>query len=375
MTRILIALLCFAALSSPAFADTCLNTDKEKYADNDNRSSDYGKCKPAPGAPDNSYNSLSIIGKQMQGMMEREDRSDSRREMSASDRDSLYARDRSDFANSPYSILCEVQACIKKPSPYPNAATTPEQQQAIRDEIAAAKAQGKLLETYGGDAGSLAKKWIGGSDPVANWKQCEVAATLVRAYVNGDGVTPAQKDPAKGFAIARAGCDASCGGTCLELGRIFVAGNDAAPGVDKVLGRKPQEQTVYAYEVAIRNGITAAYRELADINRTKPPRYEGKTYFDLIELDTYSYWINSDTDRRIAYRQYQKCLKADPANLACASGINALLKNVTPNSGYNFTLAGDVTEKDIAFYREYQQKLEALIAAAGNGQAPAAAAP
>ena len=60
MPRVLIALLCCAAFSQSALADTCLNTDKEKYADNGARSSDYGKCKPT--GPDNSYGSVTAIG-------------------------------------------------------------------------------------------------------------------------------------------------------------------------------------------------------------------------------------------------------------------------------------------------------------------------
>lgn len=358
VSRILIALLCFAAFSTSAIADTCLNTDKEKYADNDARSSDYGKCKST--GPDNSYGSVTTIGKQMEGMLQR-NASEPRRQFSAEESSSIRETDRERFATSQYSILCEVEACVDRPMPYPNANTTPEQQQAVREEIKAAIASGKLLETYGD--GSYAKKWVSGSDPVANWKMCEVATTLTQAYVYGKGVTPAQKDPAKGLAIARAGCTASCGGTCLELGRIYAAGDAVAPGVDKILGKNPHDLTVFAFETAIRNGITAAYEPLADLNREMPARYKDKTYFNLVELDTYSYWINSYTDRRLAYRQYQKCLKADPSNLNCARGINLLLKNVTPNRGDAFKLASDVTAEDIAFYAEYQQKLEALLAA------------
>lgn len=365
MLRSLLALLCCTILLPSAFADTCLNTDKEKYADNDVRSSDYGKCKST--GPDNSYGSVTTIGKQMEGILQR-NADEPRRQISAEESSSIRDRDRERFATSPYSILCEVEACVNPPLPYPNAATTPEQQQAIREEIKAAIAAGKLLETYGD--GSYAKKWVSGSDPVANWKMCEVATTLTQAYVHGTSVTPAQKDPAKGLAIARAGCAASCGGTCLELGRIFAAGDSAAPGVDKILGKTPHEQTVFAFETAIRNGITAAYEPLADLNREMPARYKDKTYFNLVELDTDNYWINSYTDRRLAYRQYQKCLKADPANLNCARGINLLLKDETPNRGDAYKLASDITAEDIAFYKDYQQKLEALLSAAQSPAAP-----
>jgi len=366
VSRILIALLCFAAFSTSAFADTCLNTDKEKYADNDPRSSDYGKCKST--GPTDNYGSVTTIGKQMEGILQRNADAPTRRQFSDDERASIHEHDRRQFATSQYSILCEVEACVDEPSPYPNANTTAEQQQAIREEIKAAIAGGKLLETYGDN--SYAKKWVSGSDPVANWKMCEVATTLTQAYVYGNGVAAAQKDPAKGLAIARAGCTANCGGTCLELGRIFAAGDSAAPGVDKILGKTPHDQTVFAFETAIRNGITAAYEPLADLNSGTPARYKGKTYFNLVELDTYSYWINSDTDRRLAYRQYQKCLKAEPANLNCARGINQLLKNVTPDRGDIFKLGNDVTVEDVAFYKDYQQKLEALLAAQ-NGTTPA----
>ncbi len=201
MFRILIALLCCVAFSQSALADTCLNTDKEKYADNDSRSSDYGKCKST--GPDNSYGSVTAIGKQMEGMLQRNAPAP-RRQFTEEESASIYDRDLEKFATGPYSILCEVEACVDKPSPYPNANTTPEQQQAIRVEIKAAITGGKLLETYGDS--SYAKKWVSGSDPVANWKMCEVATALTQAYVYGNGVTPAQKDPAKGLAIARAGC-------------------------------------------------------------------------------------------------------------------------------------------------------------------------
>ncbi|WP_295684336.1 hypothetical protein [uncultured Nevskia sp.] len=366
MSRILIALLCFAAFSTSALADTCLNTDKEKYADNDPRSSDYGKCKST--GPTDNYGSVTTIGKQMEGMLQR-NAPEPRRQFSAEESASIHESDRERFANSQYSILCEVEACVDRPSPYPNANTTPEQQQAVREEIKAAIASGKLLETYGDD--SYAKKWLSGGDPVANWKMCEVATTLTKAYVYGNGVTAAQKNPAKGLAIARAGCTANCGGTCLELGRIFAAGDAVAPGVDKILGKTPHEQTVFAFETAIRNGITAAYEPLADLNSGTPARYKGKTYFNLVEMDSYNYWNNSYTDRRLAYRQYQKCLKADPSNLNCARGINLLLKDVTPNRGDVFKLASDVTNEDISFYKDYQQKLEALLATAQSTPTPA----
>ena len=199
---------------------------------------------------------------------------------------------------------------------------------------------------------------------------CEVAGTLARAHVYGEGVTPAQKDPVKGLAIARAGCAASCGGTCLELGRIFVAGDSAAPGVDKILGKTPHDQTVVALETAIRNGITAAYEPLADLNSGTPARYKGKTYFKLVEMERYSDWNNSCTDRRLVCRQYQKCLKADPSNLNCARGIKLLLKDVTANRGDVFKLANDVTVEDIAFCKDYLQKLEARPAAAQSTAVP-----
>lgn len=368
MLRSLLALLCCAILLPSAFADTCLNTDKQRYADNDPRSYDYGKCQSA--TPTDNYGSLTVIGKQLEGMLQQKDHSDPRLNMSSADRDSLYARDRATFARAEYAILCEVQACVDRPQPYPNAAIPAEQQQAIRSEIRAAIADGQLIARHGDD--SLAKKWVSSSDPAVNWKRCEVATALTRAYVYGNAAGDAGKDPAKGFAIARAGCAASCGGTCYELGRIYAAGDAVAPGVDKVLGKTPHDQTVFAFETAIRNGVTAAYEPLADLNRQMPARYVGKTYFKLAELDSYSYWINSYTDRRLAYRQYQKCLKAEPTNLNCARGINLLLQDVTPNQGYNFELKGDVSLEDIAFYKDYQQKLEALLSAA---QSPATPAP
>jgi hypothetical protein len=367
MTKLLSALLCGIALSGSALADTCLNTDKYKYADNDPRSSDYGKCKPAPGTPDKSYNSLNAIGSQMQGMMQRrEEEKNAENRAREADRESRRA-DVEEWDRNRFKNLQHVTAKSTIPSNYTsnvavyaNAGITPEQQRSIREEIGNAISSKQLLEKYGNEGHENA--WASNADAAKNWKTCEVATQLVRAYVYGNFIDAAQKDPAKGFAIARAGCDAHCGGTCYWLGRIYEDGNDAAPGVDKVLGKQPQTEMLRVYDNAIVNGVTAAYERAARINWVPPERYREKKYFDFSDFEFTYYWYDIGDYRRLAYAQYKRCLDWEPANLACAQGINALVKDTQSN---NYVWRDELKEINadgkIAYYQEYQARLEGLL--------------
>lgn len=368
MKKILPALLCSLALASSAFADTCLNTDKEKYADNDVRSYDYGKCKNT--GPNTNYNSLNAIGSQMQNMMQRRDEEQSASSRaSAADRESRRAEvaewDRTRFSKLKLVLAKDVIPLSMRSDVklYANAQVTPAQAAAVREEIGSAIQQDKLLASY--DDGSYEQPWTSSTDAVKNWKTCEVATQLIRAHVYGDFIKPETRNPAKGFAIARAACDAHCGGGCYWLGRIYEDGNEAAPGVDKVLGHEPQTLTLQAYDNAILNGVTAAYERSASINWQPPERYKDKHYFQLSDFSfDNSYWYDIGDYRRLAYFQYKRCLDVEPANLACAKGINALIKDTQGNAYvWRDELKEINADGKIAWFQEYESKLEGLLKA------------
>lgn len=364
MSRLFAALLCSLVIAGPALADTCLNTDKEKYASNDPRSSDYGKCRSSGGT--NTYGAVGAIGGQLQGILQRNseqtDEDRAYQQQRENNREKVAEWDRNRFKNLKFATA---QATIPsnystKVQAYPNAKITPEQQAAIQDEIAAAIEGKQLLEKYG--SLPLDKPWVSSADPAANWKNCEVATQLVRAYVYGTFVQPNQKNPAKGFAIARAGSDAYCGGTSYWLGRIFEDGDAAAPGVDKVLDKHPQTPILLAYDRAIVNGISAAYERAAKLNWVPLKRYKDETYFDFSEFESYSYWYDIGDYRRLAYAQYKRCLDLEPSNLACARGINALIKDMLADEYvWRHDLVEIKGDGKIDFYKDYQAKLEVAL--------------
>jgi hypothetical protein len=364
MSHRFFALACAGATlltSLNTLADTCLNENKERYASNDARSFDYGKCKS--NTPTDTYGSLSTLGMQLQKMMDKPADSDGHRQMSDAERARLSEWSRNRFNNLKYVMAHEVISSSMRADVgvYANAQTTPAQQTARREEISKAIQQGKLLDY---DDGSYAKPWVSSSDPVKNWKTCEVSTQLIRAYTFGDFVTAEQKDPAKGFAIARSACDAHCGGACFQLGRIYEGGNKVAPGVDKVLGHEPQKLMLQAYDNAILNGVTAAYEREASLNWQPPARYADKSYFSFSDMESFDYWYDIQDYHRLAYAQYKRCLQVDPANLACARGINALIKETQKHSFVWSDLAKDIeTDNKVAWYQDYQTKLEALYKA------------
>lgn len=380
MSRFTALLLCSLALSGAAQADTCLNVDKEKYASNDVRSFDYGKCKPAPGAPDNSYNSLNAIGKQMQGIAERnadrgysdEQRAANLREIRALDAQIQAFKDKQAANRSKikYGASVERGGINYSEYQYQNASIPAEKQQALRQEIGDAIASGKLLETYGSINYADAATWKNSTDPAQRWKNCEVATQLVRAYVFGDFIKPEQKDPAKGYAIAKTGRYQHCGGTSYWLGRILEAGNPLVPGVDKdeneINGGKGVKNAIEtAYDSAILNGYTPAYERMAEMYRLAgPKRFRGKTYFVVTDFASYPYWSDYGWSNEMypMLFQYSKCLELEPANLICARGLASTYADKRKDksddySNYNPELA--------AHYTKYAKELEAKLTQAG----------
>lgn len=367
-----LACLFFIVASGHAAADTCLNVDKDRYASNDVRSFDYGKCKQVRGAPDNSYNSLTAIGKQMQGMMERREAeggfSDEQR--------AAYRRAAAEFTGQQNARRSHVKlgASIELGGTdyaswtYETRPVSDDQKQAIRQEVGDAIASGKLIEIYGATDYANAETWKGGEAAV-RWKHCEVATQLVRAYAYGDFVEPAQKNPAKGLAIAQTGLTQRCGGTAYWLGRIYEDGDNAVKGVDKTEAVDDGKSIKYAieraYDIAILNGFTPAYERMAEMYRVGgPTRFRGKTYFVLAEMESYPYWskIGKSDERFLMLMQFSKCMEADRTSLICARGLKATYADERRN-----VLDGYTTyNKDMAaYYTTYVGQLEALLEKAG----------
>lgn len=355
-----------------AAAETCLNTDKEKYASNDVRSFDYGKCKTVRGAPDNRYNSLNAIGKQMQGMMERreEDGGLSDEQRAAYKRSELefIGRQTARRAQVKFGAAVELSNIDYAKWTYDARPVSDEQKQAIRQEIGDAIASGKLIESFGGKDYANAETWTGG-EAAARWKTCEVATQLVRAYVYGDFVEPAQMNPATGLAIAQAGERQHCGGTAYWLGRIYEDGDKAVKGVDKQAavdeGKSIKSAISDAYDTAILNGYTPAYERMAEMYRLGgPARYRGKTYFVMADFESYAYWLksNGSDERFMMLMQFRKCMEADATSLVCARGLKTMYADDKRNvldgyTTYNKELA--------AYYADYVGKLEGLLSKAG----------
>lgn len=371
-TRFFIALAVYLGSSTCVLADTCLNNDKEKYASNDVRSFDYGKCKPARGTPNNSYSSLNAIGKQLQGMMDRREEDGGYSE----EKRAAYRRAEAEFINGQnarrrlvkFGASVELSNVDTAKWTYEIRPVTEEQKQAIRQEIGDAIASGKLIEAFGAlDYGSAAT-WTGG-EAAARWKNCEVATQLVRAYVYGDFIEPSQKDPAKGLAIAQEGERQRCGGTAYWLGRIYEDGDKAVKGVDKQpevdSGKLIKSAITYAYDTAILNGYTPAYERMAELYRLGgPTRFRGKTYFVLEDMESYSYWLksNGSDERFLTFVQYNKCIEADPASLVCARALKTMYADEKRN-----VLDGYTTyNKELAsYYGDYVARLETLLREAG----------
>ncbi|RYZ99530.1 MAG: hypothetical protein EOO68_12350, partial [Moraxellaceae bacterium] len=219
------SLLCIAGLLSlTTFADPCLQTDK-KGADGDPRSYDYGKCKSDK--PTETYGSIGVIGQQMQGLMEQRQASDDAQRAAVQRSNAAFLAERAQlYAQMKYGTSLELVQGQETVAiyQYKGADIPAEQRAEIRSEIGTAIDAGKLLETYGTVDYSTDAAWAI-QTPAEKWKVCEVATVLTRAYTFGDFVTPEQKNPAKGFAIAQKGKELNCGGTAYWLGRIFELGD------------------------------------------------------------------------------------------------------------------------------------------------------
>ncbi|MGH8491749.1 MAG: hypothetical protein ACRERR_01395 [Moraxellaceae bacterium] len=376
------ALLLVCTVPTAAFAESCLNDDikRDSYADGDSRSATYVKCKAAPGSPDNSYNSLNAIGKQMQGIMERNkdagysdaEREANLREIKINEAKIQAFKDQQSAGRSKikYGASVEKGGIDYSKFQYQNASISAEKQQAIRQEIGNAISSGKLLETYGSTNYADAEVWKNSTDPALRWKNCEVATQLVRAYVYGDFIKPEQKNPALGYAIAKTGRYQKCGGTAYWLGRILEAGNPLVPGVDKDKdeindGKGVKSAIESAYDSAILNGFTPAYERMAEMYRLAgPKRFRGKTYFVLADFDSYPYWSDYGWSNEMFPMQFQynKCLELEPANLTCARGLASTYNDKRRDksddySNYNPDLA--------AYYTKYAKELEAKLTQAG----------
>lgn len=349
-------LLCAASLlAAPAWADPCLQTDK-KGADGDPRSYDYGKCKSDK--PTETYGSIGVIGQQMQGLMEQRQAADDAQRSAIQRSNAAFLAERAQlYAQMQYGTSLELVDGQKTVAiyQYKNADIPAEERAAIRSEIGAAIDAGKLLETYGTVDYSDDNNWPA-TPPTAKWKACEVATVLTRAYTFGDFVTPEQKNPVKGFAIAQRGKENYCGGTAYWLGRIFELGDTVTPGVDKVLDKHPRTRIRDAYEIAIINGVLPAYERAAEMNFHPLPRYKGKKYFDVSDFSRTQYWYDMQGEEyQLAKRQYRKCLDFEPGNLVCARGLLDLYSL----NEYPFSPVPDM----VAYYKDYVSKLEQLVAA------------
>lgn len=380
MSRFFFMLLCSMIFSASARAETCLNTDKEKYSSNDVRSFDYGKCKPAAGTPDNSYNSLNAIGKQMQDIMERNNeagytdaqREESRRQIRFYEAKIQAFKDQQSANRSKvkYGASVEMRDIDYTRWQYQNANISAENQAVIRQEIGDAIASGKLLELYGGTNYADESVWKNSKDAAQRWKNCELATQLARAYVFGDFIRPEQKNPERGYAIAKTGRYQHCGGTAYWLGRMLEGGNALVPGIDKDKneingGRGVKNAIETAYDTAILNGFTPAYERMAEMYRLAgPQRFRGKNYFVLADFDSYPYWSDYGWSNELFPMQFQysRCLELEPANLVCARGLASTYGDKRRDksddySNYNPDLA--------TYYTTYAKELETKLTKAG----------
>lgn len=356
--------------SAPAQAESCLNDDRKGH-EGDARYYDYVACKPKGGASQ-SYNSLGIIGGQMQEILSRRDADDgyTDAEREANRRaDQAYKQGQSDrrarLRYGAYPELGSTPQEIEARYRYLDADISAEQRSAIRREIGAAIAAGRLLETYGGSRLENAASWKA-SEPAQRWKNCELGTLLSRAYLTGDFIAPEQKNPALGYAIADAGAAQNCGGTGYWLARAMEAGEAWVPGIDKEIGTAPKSRIEYGYSIAIINGYTPAYERMAELYRLGgPERYRGKTYFVLADFAKYPYWRKKvDSDEMALMRvQYGKCLEADPANLVCAQGLSTIHSDQSRDFLDGYT---NYDARLSAYYKDYVTRLQQLLAQAAK---------
>jgi hypothetical protein len=375
-SRTLVSLCLLAGLAAPAaHAETCLNPDKGRNGDN----SDYVKCKrDAPAGSTGAAGAVGAVGKQLGGILGRqaEEESDEDRAYQAerdARRGDVAAWNRGRYKNLKLVTALESNAVSlslrDRYGYHANARVTVDEAKAVRAAIDVAAKQDKLIATF--DDGSFDKPWVSSKVALDNFKRCEVGAALARAHVYGELSKAEKKDAGRGFAIAQAGCDVHCGGTCFVLGRIFEDGDKVAPGVDDVLGKEPQDLMLMAYDKAIMNGVPAAYEREAHINWQAPERYVDKTYFDWSELESRHYWFDIPDYVRLAYAQYKRCLELDASNLNCVRGINGVIELAKSNRLSYGDLQRDIDDDGKAkWFAEQQARLEAQAKAGGTTARP-----
>ncbi|MDO8310798.1 MAG: hypothetical protein Q7T25_02540 [Sideroxyarcus sp.] len=360
-------------LSSLARAEGCLNNDPKRgsYPSGDPRNATYVRCTPSGTA--GAAGSVGAIGNQVQGMIERRNAQEDE-EMRAfrAQRDYNWEhggreREANRFRNLKRFTAHEASIAMsgyEKVGVYPNANINDAQRSAIRSEILAAADSGKLLETFPADGYDDVKKaWASSTDPVANAKVCEVGAQLARSLVYGEFIPVSRKNPAKGFAIAQAGCSAWCGGACYALGRMLEDGDGTVPGADKFLGKEPLLVLRRVWDIAIVNEEPGAMEREAMINWRVLPRFVDKTYYEFSSFSSRSYWINGDDDLRLAYQQLRQCLRLEPTNISCARSINLMIQEFVPKKIYYLDgIAREITPTEITYYRDYLTKLEGVVA-------------
>lgn len=357
MNRTVTALLLLAC-SSTALAESCLQTDKKGVA-GDSRYYDYGRCSRGASGP--NTDSLGVIAKQLQGLMGQSDNAAGRgytdAERAAGRQSLARFKDEQDARRASVKLgatmeLIQSGDLVYSRFQYQRADIGEDQRQAIRNELGRAIESGKLLDTYGAlpfeDRKSPAT-WAT-TDPATRWKTCEVATQVSRALAYGDFIEPQQKNPARALTIARAGYQERCGGTAYWLGRIYEDGDAVVPGVSRSdLREFPKETIIEVFDVAILNGYVPAYERMAELYRLGgPPRYRGKSDWSPSPLEDGMF---------MSKFQYTECLKADPANLACAQGLRTVYGNTKVSFGYKTYDAAL-----LAYYEDYVRKLEGLLA-------------
>ena len=355
LSRTLACALAF--LATQAMAEKCLNTEKDKYANNDPRHADYIEC-PAAGET-NKYGAIGAIGGILSKYLSDDTPSASQQKENSRAVEQYIAKEIAGRSKVRYGAAVEIGGGDVGPLQYPNANIPEAQKQALSKDLERAVAGNKLVETYGSADFSNPEAWRT-NDPAARWMNCEVATRLARAYVLGESIPPEQKNPDKGLRIARTGMAQRCGGTAYWLGRIYESGDALVPGVDKsdlANGKEVKARTIAAYDVAIVNGFAAAHERMAELYfQDGPERYRNETFFSISEFGQVPYWEKSPKshERFLMRVNYVKCLEFEPGNLPCARGLAAVYgNNFEGYDGYT-----DFNRQKATYFTEYAKKLE-----------------
>lgn len=346
------------ALSSPmAMAEKCLNPDKDKYATNDRRHTDYIDCPVT--TETNKYGAIGAIG----SILSRYVGNDSGPSKSEQDEnirrvEQSIAKDVAARKAVRYGAAVEIGGINYSQWQYDTAGLTDDQRQSATRAIQTAIDSGQFLQTYGAVNFAQSEAWKS-VDPVVRYTNCEVATRLVQAYVLGEFGATEQKNPAQGLAIARTGQAERCGGTAYWQGRIYEAGDALVPGVDAGDlrgGKDVKVKIIAAYDVAILNGYMPAHERMASLyEKQGPERFFAGRYFSLLDFKQVDYWPQSrGSDERFLMRVgYTRCLEADPTRAPCAEGLARL--HADTSKGYDgYT---DYSPEKVAQYQALAKKL------------------